>query len=184
MLDKDTGLVHFGYREYDPEIGRFTTPDPMGFAGGDVDIYGYCWDDPNNFVDRDGLKGESEDSDEKSSKKDRNVSKDQKEANDKQLIEGLEREYDDPKPSAIIWGGDKRSIFNGPKYGKWGGELHSGGVDGGKIGTAPPVDSSDEVYKEHDLAYDDIQHEDILSDVNKEQKRLIKKADKAFSRRP
>ncbi|WP_169738249.1 RHS repeat domain-containing protein [Maridesulfovibrio frigidus] len=57
LLDKDTGLVHFGYREYDPEIGRFTTPDPIGFAGGDVDVYGYCWDDPNNFVDRDGLMG-------------------------------------------------------------------------------------------------------------------------------
>ena len=69
LLDKDTGLVHFGYREYDPEIGRFTTPDPIGLAGGDVDVYGYCWDDPNNFVDRDGLKGKSEEKDKDGDKK-------------------------------------------------------------------------------------------------------------------
>ncbi|WP_211477647.1 RHS repeat-associated core domain-containing protein [Maridesulfovibrio ferrireducens] len=31
--DKDTGLIHFGYREYDPTIGRFITFDPIGLAG-------------------------------------------------------------------------------------------------------------------------------------------------------
>ncbi|WP_139167315.1 RHS repeat domain-containing protein [Maridesulfovibrio ferrireducens] len=55
LADKDTGLIHFGYREYDPAIGRFITPDPIGFAGGDVDVYGFCLDDPINFVDRTGL---------------------------------------------------------------------------------------------------------------------------------
>ncbi|WP_163292494.1 RHS repeat-associated core domain-containing protein [Desulfovibrio sp. JC022] len=55
LYDKDTGLVHFGYREYDPSIGRFITPDPLGLAGGDVDVYGYCADDPVNFIDRVGL---------------------------------------------------------------------------------------------------------------------------------
>ncbi|MBI9111738.1 RHS repeat domain-containing protein [Maridesulfovibrio ferrireducens] len=34
LTDKDTGLIHFGYCEYDPAIGRFITPDPIGFAGG------------------------------------------------------------------------------------------------------------------------------------------------------
>ncbi len=60
LTDKDTGLVHLGYREYDPAIGRFITPDPLGFAGGDVDVYGYCLDDPINFHDRTGLAGKSE----------------------------------------------------------------------------------------------------------------------------
>ncbi|SDK48826.1 RHS repeat-associated core domain-containing protein [Maridesulfovibrio ferrireducens] len=60
LTDKDTGLVHLGYREYDPAIGRFITPDPIGLAGGDVDIYGYCLDDPINFHDRTGLAGKSE----------------------------------------------------------------------------------------------------------------------------
>ena len=60
LTDKDTGLVHLGYREYDPAIGRFITPDPLGVAGGDVDVYGYCLDDPINFHDRTGLAGKSE----------------------------------------------------------------------------------------------------------------------------
>ncbi|WP_212637022.1 RHS repeat-associated core domain-containing protein [Desulfovibrio gilichinskyi] len=60
LTDKETGLVHLGYREYDPAIGRFITPDPLGFAGGDVDVYGYCLDDPINFHDRTGLAGKSE----------------------------------------------------------------------------------------------------------------------------
>ncbi|WP_280141299.1 RHS repeat-associated core domain-containing protein [Maridesulfovibrio ferrireducens] len=60
LTDKNTGLIHLGYREYCPAIGRFITPDPIGFAGGDVDIYGYCLDDPINFHDRTGLAGKSE----------------------------------------------------------------------------------------------------------------------------
>ncbi|NDV24969.1 hypothetical protein FMS18_19990, partial [Desulfovibrio sp. JC022] len=48
-------MIHFGYREYDPVIGRFISPDPLGYDGGDVDVYGYCLDDPINFVDRNGL---------------------------------------------------------------------------------------------------------------------------------
>ncbi|NDV28468.1 RHS repeat domain-containing protein [Desulfovibrio sp. JC010] len=55
LYDKDTRLVHFGYREYNPTIGRFIQPDPLGLAGGDVDVYGYCADDPVNFIDRVGL---------------------------------------------------------------------------------------------------------------------------------
>ncbi len=65
LTDKDTGLVHLGYREYDPALGRFITPDPLGFAGGDVDVYGYCLDDPINFHDRTGLAGKSEGKDDK-----------------------------------------------------------------------------------------------------------------------
>lgn len=57
LRDPDSGLLHMGLREYDPAVGRFTTPDPLGEAGGDVDLYGYCWDDPVNFVDRSGLRG-------------------------------------------------------------------------------------------------------------------------------
>jgi uncharacterized protein RhaS with RHS repeats len=48
-------LVHFGYRDYDPDVGRFTTKDPIGYAGGDSDLYGYCLDDPVNFYDAKGL---------------------------------------------------------------------------------------------------------------------------------
>ncbi|UZP66323.1 hypothetical protein N1030_11935 [Desulfovibrio mangrovi] len=60
LFDADTGLVHLGCREYDPRIGRFIQPDPLGYVGGDVDVYGYCLDDPVNLVDPLGLEPGSE----------------------------------------------------------------------------------------------------------------------------
>ncbi|MEA1897774.1 MAG: RHS repeat-associated core domain-containing protein [Bacteroidota bacterium] len=53
-----TGLIYFGARYYDPEIGRFLTKDPLGFAGG-INQYIYCESDPVNWIDPWGLcKGE------------------------------------------------------------------------------------------------------------------------------
>ncbi len=56
LHDSDTGLVRFGYRDYDPETGRWTAKDPILFAGGDTDLYGYCVNDPVNLVDPLGLE--------------------------------------------------------------------------------------------------------------------------------
>jgi hypothetical protein len=47
--------VHLQAREYDPVTGRFTTKDPIGFAGGDTNLYGYVLGDPVNWVDPSGL---------------------------------------------------------------------------------------------------------------------------------
>ena len=55
LHDRDTGLVRFGHRDYNPETGRWTAKDPILFAGGDTDLYGYCVNDPVNFVDLKGL---------------------------------------------------------------------------------------------------------------------------------
>jgi RHS repeat-associated protein len=55
LHDRDTGLVRFGYRDYDPDVGRWTAKDPIGFGGGDTDLYGYCLNDPVNRVDPKGL---------------------------------------------------------------------------------------------------------------------------------
>ncbi|NPT38652.1 RHS repeat-associated core domain-containing protein [Paraburkholderia xenovorans] len=49
-LDRETGLHYNTLRYYDPDIGRFTTPDPIGLAGG-VNLYAYgvnpiSWIDP------------------------------------------------------------------------------------------------------------------------------------------
>jgi RHS repeat-associated protein len=57
LHDKDTGLTRFGYRDYDPDIGRWTAKDPILFDGGDTDLYGYCLSDPVNAIDPEGLKG-------------------------------------------------------------------------------------------------------------------------------
>ena len=57
LHDRDTGLVRFGFRDYDPDIGRWTAKDPILFAGGDIDLYGYCLNDPINIVDPDGQIG-------------------------------------------------------------------------------------------------------------------------------
>jgi RHS repeat-associated protein len=55
LHDRDTGLVRFGFRDYDPDVGRWLAKDPIGFKGGDVDLYGYCLGDPIRFTDRWGL---------------------------------------------------------------------------------------------------------------------------------
>jgi RHS repeat-associated protein len=57
LQDRDTDLVHFGYREYDPYTGKWTTKDPIDFSGGDTNLYGYVLGDPVNLVDPDGLRG-------------------------------------------------------------------------------------------------------------------------------
>ena len=55
LHDRDTSLVRFGYRDYDPDTGRWTAKDPIGFAGGDTDLFGYVQNNPVNFADPYGL---------------------------------------------------------------------------------------------------------------------------------
>jgi hypothetical protein len=47
--------VRFGYRDYDPDIGRWTAKDPIRLAGGNTDLYGYVLNDPVNLIDPYGL---------------------------------------------------------------------------------------------------------------------------------
>ena len=55
LQDRDTGLVRFGYRDYLPDIGRWTARDPIAIAGGDWDLHTYVRNDPVNRLDQDGL---------------------------------------------------------------------------------------------------------------------------------
>jgi RHS repeat-associated protein len=55
LYDQDTKLVRFGARDYDPSTGRWTAKDPIGFAGGDTNLYGYVLNDPVNSLDSSGL---------------------------------------------------------------------------------------------------------------------------------
>jgi RHS repeat-associated protein len=56
LYDADTGLVHFGAREYDASIGRWITKDPLLFDGGQANLYVYLDNDPINKRDPSGLK--------------------------------------------------------------------------------------------------------------------------------
>lgn len=55
IYDQHTGLLRFGARDYDPVIARWTSKDPIRFAGGDVNLYGYVLNNPINFIDPYGL---------------------------------------------------------------------------------------------------------------------------------
>ena len=52
--DAETGLYHTGRRHYDPTVGRFLMPDPLGYAGG-INLYAYVDNDPLNATDPSGL---------------------------------------------------------------------------------------------------------------------------------
>ena len=48
--------MHYNYyRYYDPALGRYLTPDPIGLAGG-FNPYVYCLNDPVNLIDPFGLE--------------------------------------------------------------------------------------------------------------------------------
>ncbi len=55
LYDQDTKLTRFGARDYDAETGRWTAKDPIRFASGDTNFYGYVLNDPVNLADPDGL---------------------------------------------------------------------------------------------------------------------------------
>ena len=57
--DFATGFVRFGFRDYDPQTGRFTAKDPAGDTGGDHDLWDYCVDDPVGRIDPLGLEDRS-----------------------------------------------------------------------------------------------------------------------------
>jgi RHS repeat-associated protein len=55
LYDFDTKLTRFGARDYDATVGRWTTKDPIGFAGGDTNLYAYVGGNPMSYVDPSGL---------------------------------------------------------------------------------------------------------------------------------
>jgi RHS repeat-associated protein len=56
LYDADTRLVRFGARDYDPETGRWTAPDPLGLRGGDENLYAYVSNAPLSASDPTGLE--------------------------------------------------------------------------------------------------------------------------------
>jgi RHS repeat-associated protein len=58
LIDRDTALVRFGARDYDPVAGRWTRNDPNRFGGRQANLYGYVQADPVNRVDVTGLQAQ------------------------------------------------------------------------------------------------------------------------------
>ena len=54
-FEDHAGLYYFGARYYDPEIGRWLTPDPFGFIDG-PNVYVYTANNPINCMDPWGLR--------------------------------------------------------------------------------------------------------------------------------
>ncbi|PIE69797.1 MAG: hypothetical protein CSA21_00310 [Deltaproteobacteria bacterium] len=52
--DNETGLHYNHHRYYDPQTGRYLSPDPIELAGG-MNLYAYVQNDPVNAVDPEGL---------------------------------------------------------------------------------------------------------------------------------
>ena len=57
LYDSEVGLYNYKARYYAPSIGRFLQPDPIGYAAGDMNLYGYCGNDGGNLTDPLGLFG-------------------------------------------------------------------------------------------------------------------------------
>jgi RHS repeat-associated protein len=55
IYDDYTGFIRFGARDYNPEVGRWTTKDPIRFDGESTNIFGYVQNDPVTWIDTDGL---------------------------------------------------------------------------------------------------------------------------------
>ena len=55
QVDNESGLVYLRARYMDPESGRFINRDPIGFAGGDVNLYTYVRNNPAELTDPSGL---------------------------------------------------------------------------------------------------------------------------------
>ena len=55
VYDQHMQFTRFGARDYNAVTGRWTAKDPIRFAGGDANLYGYVLADPINLVDPSGL---------------------------------------------------------------------------------------------------------------------------------
>ena len=55
QLDPESQTYYYRARTYLPEAGRFLTKDPIGFDGGDVNLYRYVGNSPLNYTDPYGL---------------------------------------------------------------------------------------------------------------------------------
>ncbi len=54
----ELGIYDYRHRMYQPQLGRFLQSDPTGFDAGDMNLFRYCGDDPEDRSDPMGLVAE------------------------------------------------------------------------------------------------------------------------------
>ena len=54
-FDGETGDYYYRARYFDSSIGQFISQDPLDFAAGDMNLYGYVGNSPINYIDPNGL---------------------------------------------------------------------------------------------------------------------------------
>jgi RHS repeat-associated protein len=57
QVDSATGWVRYWQRFYNPATGSWTSQDPLGFGGGDANLYRYVGNNATNITDLTGLSG-------------------------------------------------------------------------------------------------------------------------------
>lgn len=57
MITCNDSRWYYRARYYDPASGRFTREDPLGFYGGDINLYRYVWNHSTSLRDPRGLWG-------------------------------------------------------------------------------------------------------------------------------
>jgi RHS repeat-associated protein len=56
IYDHQTKLVRFGARDYDGQVGRWVSKDPILFEGGQANLYSYVYNEPLNVIDPEGTR--------------------------------------------------------------------------------------------------------------------------------
>jgi RHS repeat-associated protein len=54
VMTEQNGFYYMRARYYDPNVGRFISEDPIGFEGGDVNLYAYAGNNPVMMIDPSG----------------------------------------------------------------------------------------------------------------------------------
>lgn len=52
--DEESGFLYYGYRYYDPTVGRWASRDPLEEKGG-LNLFGFVYNSPRQYIDRNGL---------------------------------------------------------------------------------------------------------------------------------
>ena len=129
--DKETGLFYYRARYYDATVGRFIQQDPIGFNGGDTDLYAYGANNSLNNIDPSGLS-------------------DLFNYNHPTV---QQQGGDDPNFVPALIARFPVTYWAVATYGYWGGAQWSSAGFMNVNPKYPAADSLDECFKTHDLAY-------------------------------